>query len=69
MGLMDDLGFHFKNFISSQTRDTPIVGDTMRNHLRNEIMDNERISDWSKSKVARDLNHEEIRQFLRHLKK
>jgi hypothetical protein len=69
MGLIDDLGFHFKNFVSSNVRDTPIVGDMMRDHLKDEILNNDNISSGSKSKVAKDLNRENVRQFFRHIKK
>ena len=68
MGLIDDLGFHFKNFVSSKVRDTPIVGDAVRNHLKSEIKNNDQISEGTKSKVAEDLYREDFRQFLRHIK-
>jgi hypothetical protein len=68
MGLMDDLGFHLKNFVSSKVRDTPIVGDAVRNHLKGEIKNNDQISEGTKSKVAEDLYREDSRQFLRHIK-
>jgi hypothetical protein len=68
MGLLDDLGFHFKNYISYKTRDS-IVGEFMRTHLKNDIMNNDRISDATKSKVGKDLNHEDLRQFIRDLDK
>jgi hypothetical protein len=68
MGLIDDLGFHLKNFVSSKVRDTPIIGDAARNHLKSEIKNNDQISEGAKSKVVEDLHREDCRQFLRHIK-
>ena len=69
MGLLDDLGFHFENYVSSKLRDTPVAGDAVRNHLKNEILNNDRVSDGAKNKVAEDLYREGIRQTIRHIKK
>ena len=64
MGILDDLIFHAKNYISYKTRDT-VLGEFMRTSLWNDIANNPNISEGAKSKVAEDLKWETIRQHLR----
>lgn len=64
MGLLDDLLFHAKNYISYKTRDSAL-GEFIRTSLRNDIASNDKISDATKQKVDQDLKWETLRQHIR----